>query len=277
MIDYGNFVWIALVFFVLATSLSFRKREGRLVHLVGGVGWLLFGVYWLSVPEGYIEIQDYFNAVLTGSASVLSWAVAYLEFRGLWNAEFRDEAVFLTRLATIAGVIYFPFAYLSAGSFDFLQVVVAHNTAFILDLIGMSVERSGTTLLYIDGGSITSVKIVFACTGIESIAIFTAAILSSFDTIINKVKAFITIPVIYILNLFRNVFIVYATGNDIFEGMTIFGITGSFGIAHHVIAKIGSLIALFILAYFLLTVLPKLQEMVLRVLMVPYKMLRDLK
>ncbi|OUJ19156.1 Exosortase [Methanonatronarchaeum thermophilum] len=277
MIGYGYFVWIALFLFLLAAVFSVYRRDSRIVHVVGGVGWLLFGVYWLSVPEGYIEIQDYFNAVLTGSASFLSWAVGYLEFRSVWNAEFREESVFLTRLAAIAGGIYFPLAYLAGGGFDFLQVLVAHNTAFILELIGMSVDRYGTTLVYLDGSSMTNIDIIFACTGIESMAVFTAAILSSHDALNSKLKAFITVPVIYLLNLVRNVFIVYATGNDLFGDLTILGITGSFNIAHHVFAKIGSLIVLFVLAYFLLTVLPQLQKMVVRVLLVPIKMFRGLK
>ncbi len=272
-----SFVWVALTFFLAATFLSVYRKGSKAVHILGGFAWFFFGIYWLSVPGSYIEIQDYFNAVLTASASLLSWGVAYLEFRGVWSSEFRDESLFLTRLTAIAGLIYFPFAYLAAGGIDFLQAAVAHNTAFLLEVVGMPVERSGTTLIYFGEDSVTNIEIIFACTGIESMAIFTAAIFSSLDAVANKMKAFITIPVIYFLNLIRNVFIVYATGNDLFEGVTILGITGSFNIAHHVFAKIGSLIALFVLAYFLLITLPKLQDMVVRVLMVPVRLLRGSK
>ena len=67
----------------------------------------------------------------------------------------------------------------------------------------------------------------------------------------------ISVPVIYGLNLIRNVFVVEA------YGMTWFGDPEmSFYIAHTVIAKIGSMIALFFIAYAVLKILPEIIDMI---------------
>ena len=59
------------------------------------------------------------------------------------------------------------------------------------------------------------------------------------------------------MNLIRNVFVVDA------YGMTWFGDPDmSFYIAHTVIAKIGSLIALFLIAYAVLKILPEIIDMI---------------
>ncbi len=93
---------------------------------------------------------------------------------------------------------------------------------------------------------------------IESIALFTGLIASVSAPFKRLASAFlIYVPVIYGLNLFRNIFVV----ND--YGMTWFGdAETSFYIAHTLIAKIGSLIALFIIAYAVLKILPEIVDVI---------------
>jgi archaeosortase A (PGF-CTERM-specific) len=68
---------------------------------------------------------------------------------------------------------------------------------------------------------------------------------------------FASVPVIYLLNLLRNVFVIAAYGSQWFGGAD-----ESFYIAHTVIAKIGSTIALFVIAYVVLNILPELLDMI---------------
>ena len=62
-------------------------------------------------------------------------------------------------------------------------------------------------------------------------------------------KAFlVTVPVIYVLNIIRNIGVIY--GIEVLDY--------SFEFMHHVVGKIGSLLALIILAYFAFSFLPEL-------------------
>ncbi len=99
-----------------------------------------------------------------------------------------------------------------------------------------------------------TVQIILACTAIESIAIFMGLIFCVRASAKRTMIAFIaSIPVIYMLNLIRNVFVIVAYGYQWFG-------EDSFQIAHHQIAKIGSLIALFVIAYVVMWALPELLD-----------------
>ncbi|MDD4305667.1 MAG: archaeosortase A, partial [Methanosarcina sp.] len=65
----------------------------------------------------------------------------------------------------------------------------------------------------------------------------------------------VSVPVIYVLNLVRDIFVVVAYGEQWFGA-------NSFVIAHNYIAKAGSGIALFIISYLVLRILPELLVMI---------------
>jgi archaeosortase A (PGF-CTERM-specific) len=88
-----------------------------------------------------------------------------------------------------------------------------------------------------------------------------------------KFMAFmVSVPVIYILNLIRNTFVVGAFGYQWFGTgpmiINIFGLeiylhdSASFYISHHIIAKVGSGIALFFIAYAVLRLLPEVLDLI---------------
>ncbi|NYT02917.1 MAG: archaeosortase A, partial [Methanosarcinales archaeon] len=60
-----NVLWISLLL-LLGYTLSGRER-------LAGAGWVMFGFYWLSTPEYYLHIQDYFNVALTLLAAAFSF------------------------------------------------------------------------------------------------------------------------------------------------------------------------------------------------------------
>jgi archaeosortase A len=65
----------------------------------------------------------------------------------------------------------------------------------------------------------------------------------------------VSVPVIYVLNLIRDIFVVVAYGDQWFGA-------DSFIIAHNYIAKAGSGIALFAISYAVLRILPELLGMI---------------
>ena len=117
------------------------------------------------------------------------------------------------------------------------------------------------------------VEIVLACTAIESIALFFGIILG-IKAQVKKIflALMVSVPVIYILNLIRNTFVIGAFGYEWFgTGPMIITFwskeyelhdSASFYIGHHIIAKFGSGIALFFIAYAVLKLLPELLDLI---------------
>ncbi|MDO9098203.1 MAG: archaeosortase A, partial [Candidatus Methanoperedens sp.] len=97
------------------------------------------------------------------------------------------------------------------------------------------------------------------CTAIESIALFIGLISSATKAPLSqKFRAFmISVPVIYALNLLRTSLVASA------YGFAWFGTPEeSFQIAEHILAKIGSMIALLAISYAILKMLPEVSDMI---------------
>jgi exosortase/archaeosortase len=69
----------------------------------------------------------------------------------------------------------------------------------------------------------------------------------------------VTVPVIYLLNIIRNVGVIY--------GVEVLNI--SFYVMHNIIGKIGSLIALIVLAYLAFEILPELYDTIVSLFQLP--------
>lgn len=77
----------------------------------------------------------------------------------------------------------------------------------------------------------------------------------------NKFKAFlVSVPVVYILNIVRNGFVITASGYEWFGPSEY-----SFYIAHNVLAKFGSIMALIVISYLVFKILPELLDVVVNV------------
>ncbi len=138
---------------------------------------------------------------------------------------------------------------------EWIISTVTDQTIWVASLLGVMITRLDWNLIAVNG---FKVEIILACTAIESIALFIGIIASVKAPFKRLASAFlVSVPVIYGLNLIRNVFVVDA------YGMTWFGDPDiSFYVAHTIIAKIGSLIALFIIAYAVLKILPEIMDMI---------------
>lgn len=264
-----NAIWISISFLSLGylyVYLDSKKRS----HFFFSIGWIFLGLFWLTLPLDFLEIKDYFNAFLTLFASLLAWFIAFIELR-YWN-EFSKELVFIGKAACIATLLYFPYHFISTLGPTLAQKMVAEQTYFILNsLFNLPISLHDNLIIY-HGSKPNFIEISYACTGLGSIALFGGAIMASKDKLISKVKTlFVPVFVIYVLNLFRNAFVVFATGKNLFSGLQLLGISDSFYIAHNVIAKTGSLITLFLISYYVLNRLPELEETIIKVLKMPEK------
>ena len=146
--------------------------------------------------------------------------------------------------AAIAGFIYFGIELTALEMW--LREVVAVQSGWVLNIFTGDVTVNEIFIRY--GG--TSIMIIFACTGVQSIVIFVGMILP-LPKIGIKRKCYgllVTVVPVYFLNLIRNALVTYLVGSD----------TTSFYMAHNVIGKGGSLLALVILLFIVAKILPEI-------------------
>jgi archaeosortase A (PGF-CTERM-specific) len=253
-----NILWLALGLLIAA---SIIPQEKRFKFTVAGAGWALFSIHWALQWQHYVDVGDYVNVLLTVLAAMFCLLLGILlvkqdrrimgNIRGISTI----NSIFMTTTASaIGGISYFAFSEISPLN-QWLITTVTDQTFWLGSLLGVDIIRPETNLLSVNG---YRVEIILACTAIESIALFTGIIASVNAPFERMAKAFlISVPVIYVLNLIRNVFVIYAYGMRWFGDPEM-----SFYIAHTIIAKAGSLVALFVIAYAVMRILPEIIDMI---------------
>ncbi|MBE8539129.1 archaeosortase A [Geoglobus acetivorans] len=216
-------------------------------RLSGFLGWHFFGLSWLFKVPHYLEISDYFN---TGVM-----VLAFLTFTFLGLTIFRTDRleVFIsaTSVALISSFVYFSFSLTPLKA-----ILIEHTrdtTVWLARNLGFEFTPFGYNLIEYMG---KYVEIILACTGIESMALFAGIAISTSAELKRRFYAFMaSVPVIYVLNLLRNVFIVAAFGGEWFG-------PESFYIAHHVISKVLATIALIVISLTVFRFLPEFADMI---------------
>ena len=256
---YDSLLWVSLLLLVIAVIVP--KRYGR---YVAAAGWVLFGLNWgLATPFYYLHEHNIMYTVACILAIPATCYAAYILVR-----YGRESLMVLTRCAAIASAFYFPFQVLP-GLNQWLIETTTSITFSILAALGQPVARNfsenGLNDVIVLNGQ--RVQIILACTAIQSMAIFVGVVGAVRVEWKRWISAFlISVPVIYILNLVRNTFVISAFGNQWFQIMpdTVVGWTGepitytSFFWAHNVFAEAGSLMALVVLSYAVMTLMPEL-------------------
>jgi len=251
-------IWLALGLLIIASVIPIRNK----IKLpLAGISWLFFSIYWMLQWKHYYESEDFVNVFLTILAVVFSIFMGYILikkdkrlFGDIKGINTLTSVSMMTTAAAIGGLSYFLFSEIPSMNSWLIQTVT-DQTVWIGALFGINITRLDWNLISVNG---YKVEIILACTAIESIALFLGIIASVNAPLKRLASAFIiSVPVIYGLNLIRNVFVIEA------YGMTWFGDPDmSFYIAHTVIAKIGSLIALFLIAYSVFKILPEIVDMI---------------
>lgn len=184
---------------------------------------------------------------------------------------------YLSRGAAIAFLIYVPFGYIRPVG-DALIAVVTSQCVFILDVIGFDVTQLSWNLVSHGG---FRVEIILACTGLQAIAIMLGLAFCVPSTLREKLLSFLVVaPVIYILNLFRNVFVIMAYTGQWLQVLPEVASNGEFGYesffwAHNVIAELGALVLLIFLALILFRINRNLGEFSEEIVNLYYGKIKD--
>jgi archaeosortase A (PGF-CTERM-specific) len=263
-------LWLAVGLMVAS---SIIPRTYRVRKLVGGIGWGTFSIHWGYQPLHYIQNLDYGNALLTIVLTLFCILVAFImfheyregplyiinntevmhsEFSAQDRADSLDITSMITSASALGALVYFPFVNFHSLN-TWIIGGVASQVTWVLQCFNIPAYLKAWNMIALNG---YTVEIILACTAIESIALFIGLICAVRAPFNRLITAFIvSVPVIYVLNLIRDIFVVVAYGEQWFGA-------DSFVIAHNYIAKAGSGIALFIISYAVLQILPELLEMI---------------
>lgn len=238
----------------LGVSSAIRRQESG---IAGMVGWSAVAVFWSIETAGYLGFNPT-NAVFTLLAAAFS---IYMVLQMLLSlCEEMPAAVrFATTMAFLSGLIYYSFEWvpiLNSG----LVYFVTLETVGVFRLAGLNysagfpqLDAQGNYYVHI---SPTPVSIILACTGIQAIALFAAAIMAVRAPRKKKYQALVfSITAIHLLNIVRNVLIIHL--------VVTYGL--SFDFVHGYIGKIFSLLVLIALAYYVFTVLPELHNSIVEI------------
>lgn len=274
---------------ILGLSLLPRPKDGTagLLALVDGhrhkiraVGWLVFAFHWAATGMNFYHIEegDLVNAAFAFASVFVLTYFAYQEriseHLGADNASLR----FAAGSVFIAATVWYAFLRIEFLSQWIIEVVAGHTVAF-LEMLGQDVRlsRDGRTgflsaITYLDQPiPIRTVIIILACTAIQSMMIFVAAALAvaKADWRRRLTVIAVTVPIVYVLNLVRNVLIIFLWETRWLEQRLGISSSEAFGIAHNWVGKVGSLIALVFIALFMFRVLPEVVAAVVGLLDLP--------
>ncbi|RXE55524.1 archaeosortase A [Methanoculleus taiwanensis] len=218
------------------------------------VGWVSIAGYLFSELPYYFSINNFMYPII----ALLSIPFLYVTIRALLREDRR--ILQLSMAAAVAFLIYAPFAYITPLG-DWLIAAVVAQTSWMLSLAGYPVSHVSWNILTRNG---FQTEIILACTGIQSIAIMLGVAGAVKTTLRQKVLAFLLVfPTIYILNIFRNTFVISAYTGQWFPYLPEIAGNGEFGYesffwAHNVMCELGALLLLVAIAYGLFIIIPGL-------------------
>jgi archaeosortase A (PGF-CTERM-specific) len=121
-----------------------------------------------------------------------------------------------------------------------------------------------TELLLADGGAAIGINFILACTALQSMVIFIGAIaVLDIDWRRRCRVLFLTVPLIHILNLFRNAGLIWL--HTTYVEWTLLDMS-VFEFGHGYVARVVSLFAMFIMALIMFDLLPELHKHIVRLL-----------
>lgn len=287
-------------------ALGFHNKNSKYVSECSAVGWILVGLFFYLYSEHYVEIKDPVLVLMTAAALPSGIAVAFWEISVKDN---RPESLIWLKGCVVWSMIPYYVVY----SVPLLNMAFVYSTALsteiILEFVGLGSYQSAPMRIDLYGGGDipisewegnrwilseplgeagffvpmekadgTPVSIIFilACSALQSMIVFVGAIvaLSSVSWKRRMRGLIISIPTIFVLNVFRNVGIVWLT--DTYVNWTLFA--GSdidmFNFTHSYAAKFISLFAMFLMAIVLFDLLPELHKNILKIVNPVIKMIK---
>lgn len=273
--------WLVVALFVAGALLEASDRDYARPVVVGA--WVVFGLFWLTLIPYFVVEQ---RSVIEGLGSVL--AVPLSLYVGYVLARGRDSLFVLSRAVAVMGLVYLPFVAVEALRRPLIEIVTVH-TETLMNLLGFRPEvadglyiesRSGETLriaekaypyrstfAFYRGDIPITYNIAIACTGIGSMAILAGLIGAVPAPARRKLRALaVSLPVIYVLNLVRNVFIGVTFGNQmthVFPDvvMTVFALENDYMVSYivsdRILAQSASVVALVAITWLVVRELPE--------------------
>jgi exosortase/archaeosortase family protein len=296
--------------------IGYLQKDKKSSHIYLIIGWVLFGIFWLTQMPYFLSIGDTFNAVFCLLGFILFVYFAYHESLNYkWN-EYLFPLNYIAGIAATGGLFYYLFERIEPLSKALIYTVAAQST-WLFNLFGYDAKLLDFSFdheffLPIEGTEYNGIRIsiILACTGIQSIAIFVGILLVTKsnrtiwepwskkqlnEAMPNKVasskistwlwnwrnkrlkkvidmtdrsryiRSFIyTVPVIYILNLFRNALIMYGHVNATLGPST-------YDITHNYLSKILSLVVLIIMVFLIFELLPECREGIIGLIDLKYR------
>ncbi len=242
---------------LLDAAIKGAHKKERAFRTMNIIAWMLICVYAYVEASQYASEGEEFDAIMSIFFVLFGVFTCFL-FVFRWSDGARHTFLTLTRVAFIASVVYFTFAEI-----PFMNNLIIYGTASLTSRVLNFITHTYTEYpanIYTQGDfhkSYGPVTIILACTAIQSMALFAGLTLGVSAHIKRRIIAFlISVPVIYVLNILRNVFVCAAYFENWFESLGCTPIE-SFDIAHDYIARSLTLLSLFIIAYAVFMILPE--------------------
>ena len=263
--------WVVVGF--LLAAWAFERRAPDRARALAAAGLVGFALFWLLlVPRFALVMRSPIETVLSALAVPASLYAASL----LWHG--RERLLTLTRAVAIMGLIYLPFTTLHGLDRVAIEAV-AEQTRWVITALGFHVtlvpgpvHGYRSALLFERNGHQYVTHIVLACTGLGSMTIFAGLIAALDAPVRRKLAALaVSVGVIYVLNIARNVFIAVAFGEQWFQVLVgpVMTVTGyskpglvSYFIADRVLSQSLSVVALVAITWLVVQLVPELLALV---------------
>jgi archaeosortase A (PGF-CTERM-specific) len=252
--------FVPLFLGLLFIGAGFFYPKKNVSSMVKSIGWVLFAFFWATMPSFlyFSEGGDVFNAAVCIIGVYVLVYMGYHEWLSIQRNDYPSCLNWIAGGTFLAGIIYFSIELgVIPGFKEWLIENVAAQSSDVLHLIGINAVRNKDMIVYQNA----PVMIIFACTAIQSMVLFVGMI-GALPHVSLKRKALgllVTVVPVYFLNLIRNAGVVYMVGS----GMV------SFEIAHNVIGKVGSLLALIALLFLTFKVVPELYDEIMGIIDLP--------
>lgn len=281
----------AIGLILLALSWHYRRSKNP---LLAQIGWVLVSLYFFAGSWKYFSHQDYILTIMCMLALPLGIGMSIWEGR-VEEGKTKDALIWSRGAMAYAGgpyllIAHVPWLSVLAIWFVASQVALFYRISGTGDIhLGetwvqtesgrvnweswdgnrwFTTETFGEfpyqTELVAGDGSLIGINFVLACTALQSMVIFIGAISVLDLDWRRRIRALIfTVPVIHILNIFRNVGLIWM--HQTYTSWSYFGMT-VFEFGHNYASRFVSLFAMFFMALIMFEILPELHRHIVRLL-----------
>lgn len=281
----------AIGLILLALSWHYRRSKNP---LLAQIGWVLVSLYFFAGSWKYFSHQDYVLTIMCMLALPLGIGMSIWEGR-VEEGKTKDALIWSRGAMAYAGgpyllIAHVPWLSVLAIWFVASQVALFYRISGTGDIhLGetwvqtesgrinweswdgnrwFTTETFGEfpyqTELVAGDGSLIGINFVLACTALQSMVIFIGAISVLDLDWRRRIRALIfTVPVIHILNIFRNVGLIWM--HQTYTSWSYFGMT-VFEFGHNYASRFVSLFAMFFMALIMFEILPELHRHIVRLL-----------